>query len=221
MVDLKVHMWTKFRKKLWKKVKSPLFMNFWRISTSKCRGKLQKMGVLYTHFPKKPWPISQLPKILFFKIKKFQKNVNCPTGADINPRLMGNHWSPACLGLPTCGWRSLVARLLVNSGQGTRPQPLVVGNSASSGRLSAAGWRMDLWDSSHFSWIFFLLALHFFCKWSILAGWLQHMPTLPRFFLETSNTHDFWFIGSKNMFFSSCKAYCKMHIHKKFQKIQK
>jgi hypothetical protein len=27
-------------------------MNFGRISTSKCRGKLQKKGVLYTHSPK-------------------------------------------------------------------------------------------------------------------------------------------------------------------------
>jgi hypothetical protein len=47
-------------------VKSPLSMNFGRISTSKCRGKLQKMGVLYTHSLKSPGPSSKLPKILFF-----------------------------------------------------------------------------------------------------------------------------------------------------------
>jgi hypothetical protein len=45
MVDRKVHVRTKFRKNFfWKRVKSPLSMNFERISTSKCRGKLQKMG---------------------------------------------------------------------------------------------------------------------------------------------------------------------------------
>jgi hypothetical protein len=40
-------------------------MNFGRISTSKCTGKLQKMGVLYTHSPKSPSPFPQLPKFLF------------------------------------------------------------------------------------------------------------------------------------------------------------
>jgi hypothetical protein len=64
---MKVQVWTKFGKnKLWKKVKSPLPMNFGRISTSKCRGKLQKMGVLYTHSLKSPGPSPKLPKILFF-----------------------------------------------------------------------------------------------------------------------------------------------------------
>jgi hypothetical protein len=63
---------SKFRNLLFKKkVKSPLSMNFGRISTSKCRGKLQKMGVLYTHSPKSPGPFPKLPKIHFKKIKKF------------------------------------------------------------------------------------------------------------------------------------------------------
>jgi hypothetical protein len=31
-------------------------------NTSKCRGKLQKMGVLYIHSPKSPSPFSTLPK---------------------------------------------------------------------------------------------------------------------------------------------------------------
>jgi hypothetical protein len=45
MVYKKVQVRTKFRNlSFWKKVKSPLSMNFERISTSKCRGKLQKMG---------------------------------------------------------------------------------------------------------------------------------------------------------------------------------
>jgi hypothetical protein len=63
-VDTKVQMCSKFRKFFsWKKVKSPLSMNFGRISTSKCRGKLQKMGVLYTHSPKSPGPFQ---KFIFF-----------------------------------------------------------------------------------------------------------------------------------------------------------
>jgi hypothetical protein len=50
---MKVHVNSKFRNLFFlKKVKSPLSMNFGRISTSKCRGKLQKKGVLYTHSPK-------------------------------------------------------------------------------------------------------------------------------------------------------------------------
>jgi hypothetical protein len=71
---MKVQVWTKFRKKkLWKKVKSPLSMNFGRISTSKCRGKLQKMGVMHTHSLKSPGLSPKLPKILFFEIKKISK----------------------------------------------------------------------------------------------------------------------------------------------------
>jgi hypothetical protein len=78
---------SKFRNFLFKKkVKSPLSMNFGRISTSKCRGKLQKMGVLYTHSPQKPWPIPKLPKIHFLKIKKFQKNWDSRIGPGVNPR---------------------------------------------------------------------------------------------------------------------------------------
>jgi hypothetical protein len=32
-----------------------------RFNTSKCKGKLQKMGVLYT-YSQKTWPISQIPQ---------------------------------------------------------------------------------------------------------------------------------------------------------------
>jgi hypothetical protein len=92
--------WTKFSKNnLWKKVKSPLSMNFGRISTSKCRGKLQKMGVMYTHSAKSPGPFPKLPKIHFLKIKKIQKNWNSPTGPGVNHGPAGNQWSPAGHGL--------------------------------------------------------------------------------------------------------------------------
>jgi hypothetical protein len=71
---MKVLMTSKFREFFfWKKVKSPLSMNFGRISTSKYRGKLQKMGVLYTHSPKSPGSFPKLPKIHFFFVKKFKK----------------------------------------------------------------------------------------------------------------------------------------------------
>jgi hypothetical protein len=38
-------------------------------NTSKYRGKLQKMGVLYTYSPKSPGPFSILPKKKVKKIK--------------------------------------------------------------------------------------------------------------------------------------------------------
>jgi hypothetical protein len=79
---MKVHVWSKFRKnKIWKKVKSPLSMNFWRISTSKCRGTLQKMGYC-AHTPaRSPGPCyMQGPEkktkknVTFFFGKKVKKN---------------------------------------------------------------------------------------------------------------------------------------------------
>jgi hypothetical protein len=67
MVDMKVQVNSKFRIYFFlEKVKSPLSMNFGRTRTSKCRGKLQKMGVLYTHSPKSLGPFPKLPKIHFF-----------------------------------------------------------------------------------------------------------------------------------------------------------
>jgi hypothetical protein len=46
-VDMKVQVYSKFREyKIWKKVKSPISMINGRFHPPKCRGKLQKMGVL-------------------------------------------------------------------------------------------------------------------------------------------------------------------------------
>jgi hypothetical protein len=60
--------YSKFRKnKIPKKVKSPISMRNGRFNSSKCRGKLQKMGVLYTHSPKSPGPFPKLPKKIKFK----------------------------------------------------------------------------------------------------------------------------------------------------------
>jgi hypothetical protein len=68
-------------------------MNFERISTSKCRGKLQIMGVLYTHSLKSPGPFPKLPKILFFIIKTIKKIWNSPIGAGVDPRSPASHGS--------------------------------------------------------------------------------------------------------------------------------
>ena len=54
-------------------MKSPLSMNFGRIITSKYRGKLQKMGALYTHSSKSSGPFPKLPKIHFLKLKNLKK----------------------------------------------------------------------------------------------------------------------------------------------------
>jgi hypothetical protein len=63
MVDMKVQVYSKFRKnKILKKVKSPISMRYGTFNTSKCRSKLQKMGVMYTHSLKSPGPFSKLPK---------------------------------------------------------------------------------------------------------------------------------------------------------------
>jgi hypothetical protein len=60
--NMKVQMSSNFSKKIWKKMKSPRSMSNGRLNTSMCRGKFQKMGVLYTHFPKIPSPFPNFPK---------------------------------------------------------------------------------------------------------------------------------------------------------------
>jgi hypothetical protein len=53
MVDMKVQVCSNFSKnKIWKKIKSPNSMRNGRFYPPKCRGKVQKMRVLYTHSPK-------------------------------------------------------------------------------------------------------------------------------------------------------------------------
>jgi hypothetical protein len=55
---MKVQVYSKFfLNKIWKKVKSPISIRNGRLNTSKYRGKLQKMEVLYTQPPKKPRPL--------------------------------------------------------------------------------------------------------------------------------------------------------------------
>jgi hypothetical protein len=62
-VDMKVQVYFKVRKnKISKKVKSPNSMRNGRFDTSNCRGKLEKMGVLFTHSPTSLGPFPKLPK---------------------------------------------------------------------------------------------------------------------------------------------------------------
>jgi hypothetical protein len=210
---MKVQVWTKFsQKKLLEKVKSPLSMNFGRIRTSKCRGKLQKMGVMYTHSLKSPGPSPKLPKIIFLnkKIKKkfeLPHRRRCRSTAGGRPLVAGRPWAddhraatsgrrdPTTSGRrpgrcratrpPTAGRRQ--------SGDQRSPPD---GRRPRAGRQPAVARRPRVDTCACgavpiFLGIFFLPALHFLCKWSTLAGWLQHMPALPRLLLETSNTHDF------------------------------
>jgi hypothetical protein len=50
---------------------------------------------------------------------------------------------------------------------------------------------MDRASLSFFFEFFFSLALNYLCKWSTLASWLQHMPTLAKPCPKTLNTHNF------------------------------
>jgi hypothetical protein len=65
-------------------------------------------------------------------------------------------------------------------------------------RPTIAWWlRPGALNSPILAKVFFLLP----SLWSTLVGWLQHMPTPPKLLLKTSNTHNFWSVGSKIMKF--------------------
>jgi hypothetical protein len=90
-------------------------------NTSNCRGKLQKMGMLYTHSPKSPGPFSKLPK----KIKLNKKNSKQGTvwpcvGVDLRPALARQ----PRVGDQRSGCGCLAA---------TSPRLLVVGSPATKG----------------------------------------------------------------------------------------
>jgi hypothetical protein len=74
------------------------------------------------------------------------------------------------------------------TGVGVDPRP------ASDRWLAARRPRVNAWTcrvDPIFLEFFFLPTLHFLRTWSTLSHWLQHMPTLPRLLLETSNIHNF------------------------------
>jgi hypothetical protein len=97
------------------------------------------------HFP-------NFQKLIFFKIKKFQKNWDSPAGTGIDLRPAGDRWSPAGPRLPTCG----------RTCSGRRP-------------TVARQPQVNAWTCRAvpiFVEFFFLLALHFLLKWSTLSHWL-------------------------------------------------
>jgi hypothetical protein len=91
-VDIKVQVYSKFRKnKIWKIVKSPISMRNGRFNTSKCRGKLQKMEVLYTHSPKNLGPFPKHPKKNSKKFKN-SKKWGQPDRSKCQPTAGGQPW---------------------------------------------------------------------------------------------------------------------------------
>jgi hypothetical protein len=73
-------------------MESPISMRNGTFNTSKCRGKLQKMGVLYTHSPKSRSPFSILPKKQVKKILKIAKNWESHSLSRPVPRPAGDLW---------------------------------------------------------------------------------------------------------------------------------
>jgi hypothetical protein len=95
-VDMKVQVYSKFRKnKIRKKVKSLMSMTNGRFNTSKCRGMLQKMGVLYTHSPQMPRPSPNLLKIPKKKSKKSKSSNTMSDYGNVKLRPAGDRWLPA------------------------------------------------------------------------------------------------------------------------------
>jgi hypothetical protein len=145
MVDTKVQVWTKFSKNnLWKKVKSPLSMNFWRIRTSKCRGKLQKMGCCTPILPKALAHLPNFQKFLFFKLKNFKKMWIVPQAQVLTRGQRATRGRQPALGRWPVGGdqRSPGCRRLV-VGAWSRPgdQAPTVGHRQSGDQWSLAGRR--------------------------------------------------------------------------------
>jgi hypothetical protein len=96
-----------------------------RFNTSKCRGKLQKMGMLYTHPPKQPRPLQHVRALKKFFKKSSKKRHALSTqaaayGRPLVPARRGPRspsWQLLVAGLATAD-RLAVARLGATAGQG-------------------------------------------------------------------------------------------------------
>jgi hypothetical protein len=83
------------KNKIRKKMKSLIPMTNGRFNTSKCRGMLQKMGVMYTHSLQIPRPS---PNFLLIPKNQNQKSKSSNTVLDcgnVKPGSAGNRWSSA------------------------------------------------------------------------------------------------------------------------------
>jgi hypothetical protein len=110
----------------WKKVKSPISMRNETFNTSKCRGNLQKMGVLYTHSPKSPGPFPQTSKKKNLKNKIISKKKGQSSLSRYRPMV---------------GGRLLVAGRPWADDPTTRPRLLVIGSPVIRGRRSRVSRR--------------------------------------------------------------------------------
>jgi hypothetical protein len=101
MVNVKVLVCYNFRKN-WKKMKSPSSMRSGRFHPPKCRGKVQKMEVLYIHSSKMPGLFPYF-LIILQKKKKLKKLERGEVGrkgpacslSDYGLRPASNRWLPA------------------------------------------------------------------------------------------------------------------------------
>jgi hypothetical protein len=97
---MKVLVYSNFSKKIGKKKKSPSSIRNGRFHPSKCRGKIQKMGVLYTHSPKMPGPTPNFlmnSKTKQKNLKKLEKKEaeggQAHSLSDYGLQLVGKRWS--------------------------------------------------------------------------------------------------------------------------------
>ena len=73
-------------------MKSPSSMRNGRFHPSKCRDKVQKMGVMYTHFPKIAGQSFTTPKKILKNQKFGKKGGTTHSLSDYKPWLVGDHW---------------------------------------------------------------------------------------------------------------------------------
>jgi hypothetical protein len=87
---MKVQVYSKFSKnKIRKQMKSPSSMRIGRFHPPKCRGKLQKMGVMYIYSRKMPGPSSQHKRKSEENAKIAKKGGPVHNLLDCGPRLVG------------------------------------------------------------------------------------------------------------------------------------
>jgi hypothetical protein len=147
-----------------------------RFNTSKCRGKLQKMGVLCTHPQSSPGPCnmqgplkSKKNKFNFFFIKKCRAlSKQVATAGGRKPR--------AIVALPATVGRPAVGRPLTDQQSPGQGRPMVGARLAASDR-SCEGPSL----SNPLPPPSYLFVPKFFHMWSSLPHWLQHMPACPDF----------------------------------------
>jgi hypothetical protein len=83
MFDMKVLVYSNFSLSFLNKMKFPSSMRNGRFHPSKCRGKVQKMGVMYTHSPKMSGPSPN-----FLIIPEIYNNIKLEKGGVVGGQLV-------------------------------------------------------------------------------------------------------------------------------------